>query len=220
MRRFLLAAVISERHGAQAADMPDFLRGTFTAPVAPPNWQGYYVGGQAELRRRQHGFHQFRPGPAGKNFSTTSTSSKSSTYRSWPLQQRTRTQNTGSAGSSATTGSGTTSSLGVEANYIHGKFNGESSGVQGRAVLSLSDRTIHRRSPTLIRAAAMQVTDHGDRSAVRGGYALGCFLPYVFGGVALGQRRHQRSVQRRTICTTIMSARRFHPLPDHGMVFG
>ena len=34
--------------GAQAADMPDFLRGGFTeAPTrATVNWQGYYVGGQ------------------------------------------------------------------------------------------------------------------------------------------------------------------------------
>ena len=27
--------------------MPDFLRGSFTAPVARTNWQGVYIGGQA-----------------------------------------------------------------------------------------------------------------------------------------------------------------------------
>src|SRR4051794_21132938 len=48
MRRFLLAAVIlGAAASAQAADMPDFLRGSFTAPVARTNWQGFYVGGQA-----------------------------------------------------------------------------------------------------------------------------------------------------------------------------
>jgi hypothetical protein len=34
--------------GAQAADMPDFLRGGFTEgpPAATVYWQGYYIGGQ------------------------------------------------------------------------------------------------------------------------------------------------------------------------------
>ena len=46
MRRFLLvAAIVGTATAAQAADMPDFLRGSFTAPVARTNWQGVYVGG-------------------------------------------------------------------------------------------------------------------------------------------------------------------------------
>ena len=46
MRRFLLAAVIlGTATATQAADMPDFLRGSFTAPVARTNWQGVYIGG-------------------------------------------------------------------------------------------------------------------------------------------------------------------------------
>src|SRR3954464_13161131 len=46
-RRFLLAGVIlGAAASAQAADMPDFLRGSFTAPVARTNWQGFYIGGQ------------------------------------------------------------------------------------------------------------------------------------------------------------------------------
>ena len=32
----------------------------------------------------------------------------------------------------------------------------------------------------------MNIRDYGSLR-VRGGYALGCFLPYLFGGVALGQ---------------------------------
>src|SRR5215212_4617112 len=50
MRRFLLAtAFLGAASGAQAADMPDFLRGSI-APVAAPtlnrNWDGWYAGGQ------------------------------------------------------------------------------------------------------------------------------------------------------------------------------
>ena len=49
MRRFLLAVVIlGAATAAQAADMPDFLRGSLVPAVAArPNWQGFYVGGQA-----------------------------------------------------------------------------------------------------------------------------------------------------------------------------
>jgi len=49
MRRVLLAAVIlGTATAAQAADMPDFLRGSLIPAVpALPNWQGFYVGGQA-----------------------------------------------------------------------------------------------------------------------------------------------------------------------------
>ena len=49
MRRLLLAAVmLGAAAGAQAADMPDFLRGAFTEgpPAATVYWQGYYIGGQ------------------------------------------------------------------------------------------------------------------------------------------------------------------------------
>jgi outer membrane immunogenic protein len=47
MRRFLLAAVIfGVACGAQAADMPDFLRGSISAPTPTRNWDGWYVGGQ------------------------------------------------------------------------------------------------------------------------------------------------------------------------------
>jgi len=38
----------------------------------------------------------------------------------------------------------------------------------------------------------MTVTDFGSLR-VRGGYAFGCFLPYLFGGVALGQANINRS---------------------------
>jgi outer membrane immunogenic protein len=47
MRRFLLAAVMfGAVSGAQAADMPDFLRGSLSAPAPARNWDGWYAGGQ------------------------------------------------------------------------------------------------------------------------------------------------------------------------------
>src|ERR1700754_2359876 len=51
MRRLLLPAVMfGAASAAQAADMPDFLRGSFTEAPAPRiNWQGFYVGGQGSF---------------------------------------------------------------------------------------------------------------------------------------------------------------------------
>src|ERR1700730_7468857 len=48
MRKLLLVAVIfGAATGAQAADMPDFLRGSLPAASAPTrNWDGWYAGGQ------------------------------------------------------------------------------------------------------------------------------------------------------------------------------
>src|SRR5258705_2220295 len=49
MRGLVLAAVVfGAVSGAQAADMPDFLRGSLPAGPAPTvNWQGFYIGAQA-----------------------------------------------------------------------------------------------------------------------------------------------------------------------------
>ena len=48
MRRFVLAAMMfGAMSGAQAADMPDFLRGSLSAGPAPTrDWSGWYAGGQ------------------------------------------------------------------------------------------------------------------------------------------------------------------------------
>src|ERR1700748_3475971 len=47
MRAALLAiAILGMAANAQAADMPDVLRGSFSAPAPTVNWRGFYVGGQ------------------------------------------------------------------------------------------------------------------------------------------------------------------------------
>ena len=47
MRRLVLAAVmLGALSGAQAADMPDFLRGSIAAAPVTRNWDGWYVGGE------------------------------------------------------------------------------------------------------------------------------------------------------------------------------
>jgi outer membrane immunogenic protein len=57
MRRFLLAAVMfGAACGAQAADMPDFLRGSLAAPAPARNWDGWYAGGQVDYMSAQADF--------------------------------------------------------------------------------------------------------------------------------------------------------------------
>ena len=58
MRRLLMAVVSFGVVGsAHAADMPDFLRGSFpAAQTATRNWSGWYVGGQAGYSSTTHGF--------------------------------------------------------------------------------------------------------------------------------------------------------------------
>src|SRR3979409_1402475 len=65
MRRLALVAVMfGAVSGAQAADMPDFLRGSLPAgPVPMVNWQGYYIGAQAGYGSSDEKFR--RPLPAG-----------------------------------------------------------------------------------------------------------------------------------------------------------
>ena len=51
MRRFVLTtAMVGMTFGAQAADMPDLpvLRGSLSSGSPRTNWQGFYIGGQAD----------------------------------------------------------------------------------------------------------------------------------------------------------------------------
>ena len=154
MRRLLLAAVmLGTACGAQAADMPDFLRGGFTAPVARTNWQGFYVGGQAGYGANMN----FTNSDQDLLTEAAQQRRRRATVRHLELAaagKRPSTQTAGSAASPATTRSGTTSSSASKLNYIHGKFFG-SSQQQHRAARSSIPPTI--RPPRCGRSsAAMQ----------------------------------------------------------------
>jgi opacity protein-like surface antigen len=67
--------------------------------------------------------------------------------------------------------------------YVHGKFGGASSGDMSRYSL-LSDSNYH--TVTSRASSSISISDIGTFRA-RAGYAFGNFLPYAFGGLALGQ---------------------------------
>jgi outer membrane immunogenic protein len=189
MRRFLLAAVIlGAAASAQAADMPDFLRGSFTAPVARTNWQGAYIGGQASYGAADMDFTNSGQDLLKKLLNNVDVEQQFN-ISSWPLQHKTNTQNSGFGGFFGYNAQWTDVVVGVELNYIHGKFFNSSTGSQSRSFFFPAD---YLTTADVSSSSSMNITDYGSLR-VRGGYAFGCFLPYLFGGVALGQADINRS---------------------------
>jgi len=184
MRRVLLAAVIVGTAGAaQAADMPDFLRGSLVPAVAArPNWQGVYVGGQASYGAADMDFTNSGQDLLKKLLNNIDVEQQFN-ISSWPLQQKTNTQNSGFGGFFGYNAQWTDVVAGVELNSIHGKFFNSSSGSQARTFFFPSD---YQTTANVSSSSSMNIRDYGSLR-VRGGYAWGCFLPYLFGGVALGQ---------------------------------
>jgi outer membrane immunogenic protein len=193
MRRFLLAAVMfGAASGAQAADMPDFLRGSLPAGPAPTvNWQGYYIGAQGGY------------GSSDENFSGSNATMLAALLSNNVIQQMGVSQwNLGLGKDSARApGYGAFTGynwqwddvvLGVEASYMHGSFGGTSTAFKElRSGSVLSDKFFHDVSVTS--SAAVAISDMATFRA-RAAYAYGCFLPYLFGGFALGNANISRSV--------------------------
>jgi outer membrane immunogenic protein len=194
MRRFVLAAVMfGAACGAQAADMPDFLRGSLPGGSAPTvNWRGFYLGAQAGY------------GSSDENFSGSNRNMLAALISDNVIQQMGVAQwNLGLGKNSARApGYGAFTGynwqwddvvLGLEASYLHGSFGGKSSAfkelVSGSA---LSDSFFHDVSVTS--SSAIAISDMATFRA-RAAYAYGCFLPYVFGGAALGKADITRAVR-------------------------
>jgi outer membrane immunogenic protein len=210
MRRFLLvAAIMGTATVAQAADMPDFLRGSFTAPVARTNWQGFYIGGQASYGAADMDFTNSGQDLLKKLLNNVDVEQQFN-ISSWPLQSKTSTQNSGFGGFLGYNAQWTDVVAGVELNYIHGKFFGSNSGSQARSFFFPTD---YLTTADISSSSSMNIRDYGSLR-VRGGYAFGCFLPYLFGGVALGQADINRRAD--ALLTYTYVGTQIPPKPDLG----
>jgi opacity protein-like surface antigen len=172
---------------AEAADMPDLpvLRGSFTDGLTTSrvNWEGYYLGGQGGY------------GSSDENFTGSSTNLLSTLLANNVVQEMGVAQwNLGfSKQSSRTSAFGAFTGynwqwddavLGLEASYMHGNFGGSS--IASKELVSgapLSDTFYHDVAVTS--TAVINITDMATFRG-RAAYAFGCFLPYAFGGFALG----------------------------------
>jgi outer membrane immunogenic protein len=181
MRRLVIAVVaLAAASGAQAADLP-FLRGSFMdAPIAPrPIWEGYYVGGQAGYSSTV------------SNIPTTFNADLSPSYVSapgspdpqggnyyWPGLASPQANNAGYGGFIGYNSQWEDVVIGVEANYMHGRYNtverqtGYSNAYNGTPLTTTS-------------TASFRIDDFGSLR-LRAGYIAGNFLPYAFFGGGVG----------------------------------
>jgi opacity protein-like surface antigen len=188
MRRFLLVAVMfGVAASAQAADMPDFLRGGFApAPAPRAIWQGYYVGGQAEYGSITSKL------PASINDDLQSTfipppSIPGGQFYNWRGLGPAHENNSGYGGFAGYNSQWDDVVVGVEANYMHSQFRPTASSVGYTYFPDLTVRTIANSS------ASMQLTDFGSMR-IRAGYVVGSFLPYLFGGAGVGSSTVERNI--------------------------
>ena len=198
MRRLVLAvAMFGAAASAQAADMPDFLRGTlpgFDASVR--NWDGWYVGGQVGETW------------ANTDYGTSLQSMTNDLFRNTTLQGPASQFNVLGRVNGQSVGFGAFVGrnyqfgeivLGVEANYNYVSSLGTSdSGSLGpiqvpEPTLVLPVGATAADGVTLNGAAALQIKDEVTFRG-RAGWAIGDFLPYAFGGVAVGRMDVTRMV--------------------------
>jgi len=194
MRRLLLAAMMfGAVTGAHAADMP-VLRGGFTEALARPttNWEGFYIGGQAGY------------GSSDENFSGTNANMLSALLdhnviqqmdvANWNLGLGKQSQRSPAYGGFV--GYNVQFDdvvVGAEMSYMHANNFGGTS-IATKELVSgtkLSDSMFH--DVRVDSGAAIEITDLATFRA-RAGYAWGCFLPYMFGGFALGNANITRFV--------------------------
>ncbi|MCG6207018.1 outer membrane beta-barrel protein [Rhodopseudomonas sp. HC1] len=180
---WVAAAMIMVAHGAQAADLPEFgaLRGAVVDTPGVVNWQGFYVGGQAGYGTSDMDFTNSTQGVAANLLTNTAVESVLG-VSSWPVLGKASSHGQGWGGFVGYNAQWDDVVLGIEANYMHGTFGGSMSGSMGRQMASngVTYGAIYGAN------AGIKVHDVGS-ARLRAGWAFGGFLPYAFGGVALGQ---------------------------------
>jgi outer membrane immunogenic protein len=192
MRRLLLAAMMfGAASGAQAADMPDFLRGSVGVPTTT-NWRGFYVGAQGGYGSSDENFNGGGPSNMIAALIADDVIQQMGVAQ-WNLQLGKESQRSSGYGAFAGYNWQWDEVVtGLEMSYLHGAFGGSANATAGPLVGGpLSDTFYHAVS--VDSASSIAITDMATFRA-RAGYAWGCFLPYIFGGFALGNANISSSV--------------------------
>ena len=145
MRRFLLLAmVLGAASGAQAADMPDFLRGSL--PAGPPpitNWQGWYIGGQGS-----YGTDTSQVSPSLNNDLRAQPIAPAGFNYTWANLSQAKDVAGGYGAFAGYNGQWDDVVAGIEANYMHTNYAALTTGIgvdpsgaitNSRALVSLTD---------------------------------------------------------------------------------
>ncbi|MEH2510576.1 outer membrane immunogenic protein [Nitrobacteraceae bacterium AZCC 1564] len=192
MRRFAVAMILAVVvQGAQAADMPDLpiLRGSLLdGPRAYANWEGFYVGAQGAYGSSDHNFNGATKDLLAQQLALTTTEQVLG-VSGWPvIGGKVSHQSSAFGAFGGYNSQWDDIVLGIDASYMHGNFGASAAGSMARQITSNDIRyTADARS-----AASINFTDV---LTLRGrvGYAWNSFLPYAFGGVALGLADSSRS---------------------------
>jgi outer membrane immunogenic protein len=225
MRRFVLAALMfGVACGAHAADLSDLpiLRGSFIdGPGAPSvNWQGYYIGAQGGYGASDENFNGSTSDMIAALLADTTIESEMGVSQ-WNLGLGKASARTSAFGAFAGYNSQWDDVVvGLEASYLHGSFGGSSTA--SRTLVSsaaLSDGFFH--SVTATSSSTISISDLATLRA-RAAYAYGCFLPYLFGGIALGNADITRSasVQDAVSLTALGTYTPLQPLSNNNTQHG
>lgn len=202
MRRLVLAAaMIGMTFGAKAADMADLpvLRGSMDpGPLSRTavNWDGWYVGGQGTYTAEQADFSKSITGLTNFIFRDSVLQQPTSNFG---LLSKTTTQATGFGAFAGRNWQWDDLVFSLEMNYNF--FNNLKTSTSGFNALDIVDppgtinpaNSMTTYGVTLTGNAAVQLKDALQFRA-RTGWAVGNFLPYVFGGVVVGRMDVSRSV--------------------------
>jgi outer membrane immunogenic protein len=192
MRLFLLAAVISGAVStAHAADLP-FLRGGFTEGLSKTstNWQGFYAGAQGGLGTSDMDFTN-STGPEVTRLLFGTALLSDGKLDTWQMGSPVSVHGNGFGGFAGYNWQWDDIVVGIELNYLHGKFTASQS---NQATRAFGDSSGALDNVTYIAKSSVNLVDTGSIRG-RAGWSAGIFLPYAFGGVALGQADIIRSVR-------------------------
>jgi len=203
MRRLLLAAmVLGAASGAQAADMPDFLRGSLPSSSTPTrNWDGWYAGGQVGYSSSSMDFSKSLAGLT--NFIYRDTVLETPTSQLSALGKA-APQATGFGGFVGRNWQWEDLVFGVEANYQYiDSLTGSSSSSIGPIQYSFPPGQFTPINDTpnfFVTVSGNATIQIKDAITMRGrvGWAVSDFLPYIFGGLAVGRMDVQRNVTTTT----------------------
>ncbi|MBR0985243.1 outer membrane protein [Bradyrhizobium liaoningense] len=196
MRGLLLAAVmLGTVSAAHAADMPDLpiLRGGFTDGLSKSsvNWDGFYVGGQWGFVTSEIDFSR---APKSMTDFMLRDSVLQAPVGGWSLLPKNHVQTTGFGAFVGRNWQFYDAVMGVEANYSYMNNLGSSaSDSMGRIIPGETAPTgTYTYDTTLGGGASLQLKDYATFRG-RVGWSGGDFMPYAFGGLAIGRAEVSRN---------------------------
>jgi len=184
MRKLLMAVVmVGAAQAAQAADLP-ILRGGFSDGLGSRsvNWDGFYVGGQV-----QYGSVTSKPSSSINSDLQSTFAPPSGIAYNWVGLGSASDNKVGYGGFVGYNSQWEDVVVGIEGNYIHSGYNARTSSTGYDPVDAIAPASV-TQSGALIKSS-----DFGSLR-LRAGYIAGSFLPYVFGGVGMGNQTVVRAV--------------------------